>query len=539
MTKLNPTTMKTQYDGQYDTFCRKNHDYGNSFEESLDQFGIIASLVRMQDKMLRLQSLTDESKTQQVGSESLLDTLEDLSNYAAMTACWLKGVQVEDDVVNKSFHAVKDLIETCDDSDVKYNESYHKCMLNSLYGAHIFRTLGENWQMIQCNNGFKPLGAEIETELPEETIGMYIDRMLSELYSRIDVWGYNDQEQYHEFVNFAETTVKEIIKNNVPISELQKHIDVFPNFSQNHKNSLKSQCMKEYNKVEQVRPNKEDEEMKKLIEASEEVVCEKHGNSDIVDIFKYNAQDMQDTMKFWKKTGTPFTPLGPEIMDNHSLQEALFNNYIKETVDECANRIHQLSIRGEIPTKGGIEHYTYKLGRLAMEHYKDPKQIIEHVSRMNSFRSLDDKYAKLVVDSIKEYIQDFNKEKEFKESNSKKIVVFGRASGKNMAVMRSLLKDLGLSREAIREIFDEMEEDDEWNVDHGRFMVPNLYFNVRSIKQVGDYIEIKHGGTWWRPKKVLINKNAVLGIRYWKDQETLNKEILGEDYAKESEDNHE
>ena len=148
-------------------------------------------------------------------------------------------------------------------------------------------------------------------------------------------------------------------------------------------------------------------------------------------------------------------------MDDHSLQEALFNNYIKETVDECANRIHQLSIRGEIPTKGGIEHYTYKLGRLAMEHYKDPKQIIEHVSRMNSFRSLDDKYAKLVVDSIKEYIQDFNKEKEFKESNSKKIVVFGRASGKNMAGMRSLLKDVGLSREAIREIFDEMEEDDE------------------------------------------------------------------------------
>ena len=106
MAKLNLTTMKTQYDGQYDTFCRKNHDYGNSFEESLDQFGIIASLVRMQDKMLRLQSLTDESKTQQVGSESLLDTLEDLSNYAAMTACWLKGVQAEDDVINKSYHAV-------------------------------------------------------------------------------------------------------------------------------------------------------------------------------------------------------------------------------------------------------------------------------------------------------------------------------------------------------------------------------------------------------------------------------------------------
>ena len=96
MTKVNQQTMKTQYDGQYDTFCRKNHDYGNSFEESLDQFGIVASIVRMSDKMKRLESLTDESKTQQVGSESLLDTLEDLSNYAAMTACWLRRIREED-----------------------------------------------------------------------------------------------------------------------------------------------------------------------------------------------------------------------------------------------------------------------------------------------------------------------------------------------------------------------------------------------------------------------------------------------------------
>lgn len=301
MTKLNPTTMKTQYDGQYDTFCRKNHDYGNSFEESLDQFGIIASLVRMQDKMLRLQSLTDESKTQQVGSESLLDTLEDLSNYAAMTACWLKGVQAEDDVINKSYHEVKDLIETCGDSDVKYDESYQKLMLNSLYGAHIFRTPGENWKMTQCDNGFKPLGPEVTRE--------------------------------------------------------------------------------------------------------------KHDDSDIVDIIKYNVQDMQDTMKFWRKPGTPFTPLGPEIIHESQLPEELYD-YIKENVDDCVNRICQLSARGELPTIGGIEHYTYKIGRCAIDHYEDPYKIIEHVKDMPSFRIISDKNARLVIDSIKNYITDFNKEKE-------------------------------------------------------------------------------------------------------------------------------
>lgn len=96
MTKVNNNTMREQYDGQYKTFCKKNSDYGNSFEESLDKHGIVASIVRMGDKMNRLEALTDDSRTQQVGSESLLDTLEDLSNYSAMTACWLKGVRAED-----------------------------------------------------------------------------------------------------------------------------------------------------------------------------------------------------------------------------------------------------------------------------------------------------------------------------------------------------------------------------------------------------------------------------------------------------------
>lgn len=88
--KLTPKSMKKQYDHQYDVFCRKNHDYGNSFEKSLDTFGLVAGIVRMNDKFERLVSLNDPSKDAQIASESLTDTLEDLSNYAAMAACWLK-----------------------------------------------------------------------------------------------------------------------------------------------------------------------------------------------------------------------------------------------------------------------------------------------------------------------------------------------------------------------------------------------------------------------------------------------------------------
>lgn len=94
--KLTPTSMKTQYDHQWNVFCRKNHDYGNSFEKSLDTFGLVAGIVRMNDKFERLVSLNDPNKDAQIASESLVDTLEDLSNYSAMAACWLKRKKEQD-----------------------------------------------------------------------------------------------------------------------------------------------------------------------------------------------------------------------------------------------------------------------------------------------------------------------------------------------------------------------------------------------------------------------------------------------------------
>lgn len=69
------------------TYAAKNHDYGNSFEQSCDKFGIIASVVRLGDKMNRIESLT--TKEAKVKDESIKDTLLDLANYAIMTVMWL------------------------------------------------------------------------------------------------------------------------------------------------------------------------------------------------------------------------------------------------------------------------------------------------------------------------------------------------------------------------------------------------------------------------------------------------------------------
>lgn len=60
-------------------FSKKNKDYGDAFAE----YGTIGVLVRMGDKIRRLQSIT-KNKISLVNDETMRDTLIDLHNYSAM-----------------------------------------------------------------------------------------------------------------------------------------------------------------------------------------------------------------------------------------------------------------------------------------------------------------------------------------------------------------------------------------------------------------------------------------------------------------------
>lgn len=66
----------------------KNHDYGNSFDLSLDEFGMVAALTRMNDKLNRLKVL---SRTDAKVGEAMGDTLLDLANYSVMSLVWLRN----------------------------------------------------------------------------------------------------------------------------------------------------------------------------------------------------------------------------------------------------------------------------------------------------------------------------------------------------------------------------------------------------------------------------------------------------------------
>ena len=70
-------------------YAKKNHDYGNSFDESCDKIGTGYPLGRLLDKMNRLIACMGKEDEMQV-NESIEDTLKDLACYSVMTLSYLK-----------------------------------------------------------------------------------------------------------------------------------------------------------------------------------------------------------------------------------------------------------------------------------------------------------------------------------------------------------------------------------------------------------------------------------------------------------------
>jgi hypothetical protein len=63
---------------------KKNNDYGNAADASYREFGIVSYVIRLNDKMNRLKTLTKPGAKQLIKCESVEDTLMDLAAYAIM-----------------------------------------------------------------------------------------------------------------------------------------------------------------------------------------------------------------------------------------------------------------------------------------------------------------------------------------------------------------------------------------------------------------------------------------------------------------------
>lgn len=81
-------------DKLHNLYVTKNRDYGDSVHRTYEKYGMTSYLVRIEDKINRVQSLT-KSGIQRVNDEKLQDTLLDAANYLILAAIELENDKSE------------------------------------------------------------------------------------------------------------------------------------------------------------------------------------------------------------------------------------------------------------------------------------------------------------------------------------------------------------------------------------------------------------------------------------------------------------
>lgn len=103
-------------DGIKDLYARKNHDYGTVFEDTMHDYGLLAPVVRLRDKLGRIETLLTVKN--EVADESIKDTIHDLANYSIMTYAVLSCIEDAIEVEKKKINT-KD-----NENDISWNGSY-------------------------------------------------------------------------------------------------------------------------------------------------------------------------------------------------------------------------------------------------------------------------------------------------------------------------------------------------------------------------------------------------------------------------------
>jgi hypothetical protein len=120
-------------------FERKNKDYGDAFA----RYGTVGVLIRMGDKISRLQSITKSGITL-VDDEQIRDTLIDLHNYSAMTIMLLdegKEMNIEEETYTDEHYYNN--YNNNNYNNNNYNNNYNPLFIGLVlsYGFIIFTKL--------------------------------------------------------------------------------------------------------------------------------------------------------------------------------------------------------------------------------------------------------------------------------------------------------------------------------------------------------------------------------------------------------------
>lgn len=85
--------IRSYFDQDMDLLMAKGHDYAGNDDclANLKRFGYMGIVVRLSDKFSRLETLAKCAGKASVPSESLIDTLRDIRNYAFLAQIFLEG----------------------------------------------------------------------------------------------------------------------------------------------------------------------------------------------------------------------------------------------------------------------------------------------------------------------------------------------------------------------------------------------------------------------------------------------------------------
>ena len=78
------TTFEMVIAEMLNTYEKKNADYGNSFAETIQEFGFIPAVARINDKLKRVKNMV-KGKDMNIKDESMRDNLMDIANYCVLT----------------------------------------------------------------------------------------------------------------------------------------------------------------------------------------------------------------------------------------------------------------------------------------------------------------------------------------------------------------------------------------------------------------------------------------------------------------------
>ena len=108
-------------DNIHQMYIDKNHDYGDSVHDTFEKYGLVSFLVRMEDKLNRVRTLSKDNvkiTDAKVQDEKIEDTLLDLANYAILATMELiiQGHKYE----NNNFTITRESPEQYDTPKISY-----------------------------------------------------------------------------------------------------------------------------------------------------------------------------------------------------------------------------------------------------------------------------------------------------------------------------------------------------------------------------------------------------------------------------------